>query len=199
MMNYHAEAWDILQHLFGTEKINNRVLHFSAEFSSKLSFVRMKRAVGILADAFPLLRCSFEERRGRRPVWTDRGFTADSLVMLAETEDTGESVRRFLCGEIVPEKGPQIKIGILRHGSADTLCVIVNHMLCDAAGFKELLYTLGMIYTALERQPEPTIPPLMKDRSVGQLLKGRPLGERLEILFKRSRLSCWPSFSSPSA
>lgn len=188
-MNYHVEAWDILQHLFKVKKINDHVLHFAAEFSSELNFVWVKQAVDLLADAFPLIRCGFEEAHYHRPIWVDKGHTSDDMVALLETEDSSQAVQRFLCQEIDLRKGPQIKIGIIRNGKNDTICILINHMLCDAAGFKEILYTLGSAYTGFEKQTEIQIDSLIRDRSVGQILKKHSLKERMKIYRSKNQIN----------
>lgn len=189
MACYHVEAWDSLQNLFQVKKINNHVLHFTAEFTSQLNFARIKQAVNRLADAFPLIRCGFDENRSPRPLWVDKGHTAEDMVTLIQTEDQPRSVSKFLTGELDLENGPQMKVGVIRFGNADTLCVLINHMLCDAAGFKQLLYTLGSIYTGLEKQTKVQVASMMNDRSIAQILKKRCLGDRIRIYCSQSRLN----------
>jgi NRPS condensation-like uncharacterized protein len=189
MDSYHSEAWDILQHLFKVKKINDHVLHFVAEFSTELDFVRMKRAVDLLADAFPLIRCGFEESSQRRPVWVDHGHTSEQMVFLIETEDAPQASHHFLCQETDLENGPQLKIGIVRRGKGDTLCVIISHMLCDAAGFKEVLYTLSKAYTSLEHREEIHIGSRIGDRSIGQILKVYSRKDRLKIYGAKNQLN----------
>lgn len=189
MNSYNPEAWDILQHLFQVKKINNHVLHFFAEFSSELDLARLKRAVDLLADAFPLVRCGFEDSRSHRPVWTDRGHTSEQMVSLMKTESPAQAVPRFLCQELDLENGPQLKIGVIRSGTADTLCVLINHMLCDAAGFKEVLSALSSTYTCLENQEAVHIAPKMRDRSIGQILKKRSVRDRIRIYGTKNQLN----------
>lgn len=189
MTSYNSEAWDILQHLFQVKKINNHVLHFAAEFTSELDLARMKRAVDLLADAFPLIRCGFVESRSHRPVWADRGHTSEEMVSLVETESPAQAVPRFLCQELDLKNGPQLKIGVIRSGTTDTLCVLINHMLCDAAGFKEILSALSSAYTCLENQEAVHIAPKMRDRSIGQILKKRPVKDRIKICSTKNQLN----------
>lgn len=186
---YHVEAWDILQNLLKVKKINNHVLHFSAEFSSELDFAGIKKAVGLLADAFPLIRCGYVESGRRRPVWVDKGHHPEDITLLIETDDSAESARKFLCQEIDLENGPQMKIGVIRSGNADTLCVIINHMLCDAAGFKDVLYTIGSIYTHLEKQEKVQVGSMIRNRSIGQILKKQSLSGRMKIYGSKNRLN----------
>lgn len=71
-VTYHAEACDILQHLFRKKRINDRTIHFAATFLEHLDLECLKKSVDLSADAFPLIRCGFQETDGR-PCWKDRG------------------------------------------------------------------------------------------------------------------------------
>lgn len=185
---YRVEAWDALQYLFQVKGINNHVLHFAAEFSSRLDFDRLKQAAAFLADGFPLVRCGFDESRAR-PVWVDRGYPADRMVSLIPAEDPGECVRLFLCREPDLAEGPQIEIGLVRGGKSDTLCVLINHMICDAAGFKDVLYTLASLYAGVGEGGAVRAGSMVRDRSVGQILKKNSLRTRFRIFFSKSRLN----------
>lgn len=187
MTYYKAEAWDILQYLFKVKKINDHILHFVAAFSSWIDYTRMEQAVNLLANAFPLIRCGFDETH-TRPVWVDKGYKADEMLRLIKSEDVDQTVRQFLCQEVNLEDGPQIKIGLIRSSKADTLCIIINHMLCDAAGFKEILYALASIYANPEKQMKLPAGFMIKDRSIGQLLKKYSIVDRLKIFCSKSGL-----------
>ena len=188
METYRVEAWDIMQYLFKVKKINNHILHFYAEFSSKLDVDKIKQAVNLFADIFPLVRCGFDKSHAI-PVWTDMGHTADKIVSLINTDNPAESARHFLCQNVSLKEGPQMKIGIIRSSKTDTLCVLINHMLCDAAGFKEVLYILASIYTSLENQAEIHIGSMVKDRSVNQIIKKYPFPVRFKIFFSKGNLN----------
>lgn len=188
-MKYHVEAWDIFQNLFKVKRINNHVLHFAAKFSGRLNYERIKQAADCLAEAFPLIRCGYEDTSPHRPAWVDYGYTSSQMVSLIETEDTSQSVQKFLCQELDLKHGPQIAIGIIRGEKADTLCVIINHMLCDAAGFKEVLYAFAAAYTSLEEQKKIQIPSMIRDRSVRQILKAHSMSDRRKIYCSKAQLN----------
>ncbi len=188
-MKYHVEAWDILQNLFEVKQINNHVLHFAAEFSDELNYTWVKQVVNLLADAFPLIRCGFKDTYPHRPVWVDYGYTSEQMVSLIETEDSSFAVQKFLYQELNLEKGPQMKIGVIREGKTDTICVLMNHMLCDAAGFKEILYKLATTYTCLENQKQIQIGSMIEDRSVRQILKACSLRDRMKIYCSKAQLN----------
>lgn len=185
MESYRAEAWDILQRLFRVKKFNNRVLHFAAGFSSELDLARLKQSADLLARDFPLVRCGFDDTRGR-PFWSDRERAPGGMVRLTEADDPSEAARQFLCREEIDlAQGPQMKIGVIRGNGRDILCVLVNHMLCDAAGFKELLGRLASLYTALENHGEIVPVPLAADRSLRQIVRKLPPRNRLRLFFAK--------------
>lgn len=187
-VRYHVEAWDTLQHLFKVKKINDHTLHFVARLSGKLDLDRLKHAVNLSADAFPLIRCRFHESNGRS-YWEDQGFTSDEMVRLIETKSTQESIRQLICKESDATNGPQLKIGIIRSGGIDTLCVTINHMLCDAAGFKDYLYLLSSIYTKIGQNPDYCPESAMGDRKINQVLKTFSTRDKLKILFQKNDMS----------
>jgi NRPS condensation-like uncharacterized protein len=188
MAVYRAVPWDILQQLFKTEKINNHVLHFNGTCRTTLSVMHLKQAVTLLADSFPLIRCNLRILRGK-PVWYDEGYTSDTIVSFIETDNPAAEQERFLMQEIDEEHGPQMKAALLRSSGKDELCIIINHMLCDAAGFKEVLYRLASLYTELEEGTAVKNDSMMTDRTVSQISKYIPLRKRIGMYLHQEKLS----------
>ena len=188
MAVYRAVPWDILQLLFKTEKINNHVLHFSCTGRTSLSVMRLKQAVSLLSDSFPLIRCNLHMQRGK-PVWYDEKYTPDDIVSLIETDNTVSAQGEFLMQEIDEQHGPQMKIALIKTEGKDNLCVIINHMLCDAAGFKEVLYRLASLYTELEEGTAVKNDSMMTDRTVAQISKYLPLKKRIGMYLRQEKLS----------
>jgi NRPS condensation-like uncharacterized protein len=85
--------------------------------------------------------------------------------------------------------GPQVKINIVRDGISDTLCISMNHMLCDAAGFKDYLYLLSNIYTKLGENYSYRNDYVCGSRSSVQMLKSFSANEKFDILFKKYDIS----------
>ena len=178
-LTYPAEACDILQFLFKELKINDHTLHFAASFSGELDPDLLRKSVALSAGAFPLIRCRFGGAGGRLR-WRETGRPAD-LVSFSETEHAAEETERFLCAALDEAAGPQIKFGLFRQDGKDTLAVRMNHMLCDAAAFKEYLYLVCGIYTGLENH-EDVHPPVSGSRRLGQLLRPFSVRDRIRIL-----------------
>ena len=176
---YKVEAWDILQYLFKTKKINDHTLHFVATFSARIDFDRLKRSVELSTDVFPLLKCRFKETKRRHPCWEKCAFTADDLLTLLETNDE-EAFNAFLYTEVNTFIGPQIKLGVIRGAKTDKLVVLMNHMLCDAAGFKDYLYMLSSIYTNIDKDSD-FCPPVLGSRRLHQIMKSFSFLEKIKI------------------
>lgn len=184
---YRAEAWDILQHLFKVKKINDHILHFAATFSGKIDVERLKAAVNLSAGVFPLVKCRFDES-GKRPFWVDCGFTAEDMVTCAGTDNAEESTDAFFRSEVNTFAGPQARLRVIRGENSDTLAVLMNHMLCDAAGFKDYLYLLGGIYTNLETDSG-YCPEKSGSRRIGQITQPFSVRDKFKIITSKNNMS----------
>lgn len=182
--NYQVEAWDMLQHIFKVKNINDHTLHFVAKLTGKLNLDRFKQAVNLSADAFPLIRSSFNESKNQ-PYWEDKGYTANDMVKILETSNVDKNVSEFICKEIDALNGPQLKIEVISGDKNNVLCVLINHMLCDAAGFKDYLYMLSDIYSNIEENSYyPSVS--MCNRKISQILKAFSVRDKLKIMFSKN-------------
>lgn len=186
-ISYQAEAWDILQYLFKIKKINDHTLHFVAAFSRNIDVEQLKTAVTLSGNAFPLIRCRFTNS-GKRPYWEDCGYTANDMVTYLDTDDTDKSINEFICNEVDAFVGPQVQLQVIRNRDHDTLAVLMNHMLCDAAGFKDYLYLLGNIYSNLEANPDYR-PEIFGSRRIHQVTKSFSMRDKLKIIASKNNMS----------
>lgn len=187
LQSYHVEAWDILQHLFKVKNMNDHTLHFVAEFSGQLDLQRLRKAVDTTIDAFPLIRCNYSESK-RQPHWEDKGYTADDIIEFIELPDTNECINQHICKEIDAFNGPQLKIKVIQSRKNNMMCVLINHMLCDGAGFKDYLYMLSYFYNNIDRKTDYYIAP-MGNRKIGQVLKSFSTGDKLKIMLSKINMS----------
>lgn len=186
-LKYPVEAWDILQSLFKEQKINDHTLHFVASFSRELNLSLLQRSVALSADAYPLIRCRFVSKGGR-PRWEEAYYPAGAMVLFSETENAAENIEKFLGASLDETVGPQVQFGLFRQNGRDTLAVLMNHMLCDAAGFKEYLYLLCDIYTNLENGTA-MYSPVSGSRRIGQLFRAFSIRGRVKILTSKNDIS----------
>jgi NRPS condensation-like uncharacterized protein len=183
---YKAEIWDVMQLFFS--KFNDHQIHCVIRLDTRIDKSRLKRAVDLLCDAFPLLKCRLTVEQGI-PCWEDAGLNSDSMVFLKTAKDPDAELGRLICSRNSERIGPQLTVFIVRSQNADTLCVIINHMLCDAAGFKEILYLLCSIYSRLKSDPDFRPPAENAPRGTQQILNELDWKQRIKILFQPYRLS----------
>jgi NRPS condensation-like uncharacterized protein len=186
LRTYKTETWDLMQLLFA--RFNDHQARFAVSFDGHMDIVRLRRAVDLAIDAFPLARCRLVTGSGR-PFWRDGGFTAEDMVFVVETDETEQEIQKALCRRIDELTDPQLYIEIVRSSKADWLCVVINHMLCDGADFKELLALLSSIYSNLAADPAYVPQYRMGSRSTGQVMRVFNWKSRLEILLKHYGLS----------
>ncbi len=139
-----AEAFDILQYFYKT--VHDPIIRCVVSFSGHIDGAALKKAVTVSSNAIPQVRCCFD-LSARRPYWRDTEFTGDDIVSIVESAYGEKRLDSLLASSIDIEHEPQLKIYVLRETGADTLCILINHMVCDGAGFKEYLYMLAGLYT----------------------------------------------------
>lgn len=178
-----AQPFDCMQYFYGA--VQEPRIRCLIRFRAPVSETVLKRAVNLSIGAVPPIGCVFDEKRH---CWMERGFTAEDIVRLIPVSEEDESdACRYLLNGIDHTSEPQVKLLLLRGKTRDTLCVVINHMICDGAGFKEYLYLLGELYTRCEedagfgRRPAP-----FGRRDLGQLMRNLSLKEELDILHSKS-------------
>lgn len=177
---HRAELWDQMQFFF--QKYNDHQLHCAIFFEDQLDVACMEKAVLLTTDMIPVLKSRFVEAR-MRPYWESIHTENDEVVTFVDSCCLEEEVNSFLTGKTEEFKGPQLKARIIRSLSKDTLCIVMNHMICDGAGFKEYLYLLSSLYTGFRRDPDYMPQYETKgDRSLGQVFKQIHLADKLKLL-----------------
>ncbi|WP_242841913.1 hypothetical protein [Clostridium beijerinckii] len=77
-----------------------------------------------------------------------------------------------------------MNIKLIRGKENDTLCILMNHMLCDAAGFKEYLYMFSDIYLNIENNQCYQIMS-ERNRKIRQILKNFSVTDKLRIMLSK--------------
>ena len=171
--------WDQIQYFMGNAQDHQIRAHL--EFAGCLDEECLAQAVEESLRLVPLWNCRYVERWWR-PYWEMAEPRQTAFVMCEKPFNTAD-IECFLTQVIDPRMSPQIRVGLFR-GDFDTLCVVINHMIADTAGFKEYLYLLADIYTRLSTGQEG---PLLSDqnwsaRGFGQLLKSLGWGRAARLL-----------------
>ncbi|NLO97952.1 MAG: hypothetical protein GX091_07780 [Peptococcaceae bacterium] len=179
---YKAEVYDLMQYFHRAvfEPSLRSVIRLSGHIDEKV----LSEAVTLSTDAIPMLRCCFSEAQ-RGSCWIDKGFTGQDMISVVEAgPDYEQDKSRLLATPLDIFHGPQLKIFILREKQADTLILILNHMVSDGAGLKEYLYLLCDLYNkCLEGRSIPK--PLFVSRSVSPLFAKFKLSAKMKILWAK--------------
>lgn len=166
-----TETFDIMQHYYRT--VHEPLIHCALYLDGHADLNALARAAAALAEQIPVLGCRFDESALR---WVPGNFTAGDFVETADGE-AEDALNRALTLPVAIAEEPQLKIVAVRFAENDVLCLRINHMVCDGAGFKQCLYRLAGLYAGLPQEPVPS------DRSMRPLFAGMRFAEKLSLLF----------------
>ena len=176
---YKVESFDRMQYFYGT--VHEPRIHCLIRFSEHLKIKEFKKAVLLSTIQIPLLRCCFDTKFGH-PFWREENFAIEEIVKIVEADDMDDGqITRLLATSIDIYKELQLKLFLVRGRKEDTLCVIINHMICDGGGLKEYLYRLSELYTQCisNKVDKPRYD--KNPRNTKQLFEGFGLIDRLKI------------------
>lgn len=148
-MIFKSEIFDKLQFLFETYKFNDHNLHCIINFKGNINKTILKKAIIMMLDIAPILSSKYVENV-KEPYWekVDCSSFEDILTFVS----TKSEFNSFMTSRTNEATGPQMKACLLS-SSNDFLCILMNHMVCDAAGFKKYLYSLCNLYSNLLKNP----------------------------------------------
>ena len=176
------------RHNYSGSEIWVNEIHLILTFDSKLDQARLRKALRLLMDAEPLLGCCFV-RNWLKPYWQRLPEHELDSASLLEVVDVAldsaieEQSDIFFRDQIDLFKGPQIKALLLKEKSTDRLIIKIQHLMCDAGGFKNLLNLLSDIYTKLGDQPDLRPAANTGSRSLHQIYRRFSFRELIRIFY----------------
>ncbi|MDR3326639.1 MAG: hypothetical protein LBT04_00635 [Prevotellaceae bacterium] len=185
---YKVEIFDIWQYLCQT--VYEPLIRCRIDFSNPIDENILKRAVTLSLEAVPLINACFDGV-SFRPRWIKKNFTGHDIVHVVKADlDTNKQIISLFSSNIDFTTEPQLKIHLIKKTDGDTACIIINHIVCDGAGFKEYLYLLSDLYTKCKNN-EAIFLPEYHHRGIGHLFAGIPLAEKIGII--RSNYNAYDS------
>lgn len=182
-----AEAFDVMQYFYG--KVHEPLIHAALVFEGHIKENTLVKAVTLSLKAEPVLSCCFHI--SGRPCWEKQSFSGADVVHVVTGEPNNLALReKLLATKIDIFREPQVKILLVRGKSADTLLIIMNHMVCDGAGFKEYLYLLSDLYQKVGENIEPESF-FEAPRGAGQLFENFSAKQKRQILHSK------PTYAKP--
>lgn len=181
---YKAQAFDKMQYFY--RAAHEPLIHCIIKLSGHIDDALLEKAVSVSTDAIPMIRCVFNRKKH---CWQEAGFTGKDIVSVVHVDGLPEeTIRSLLAQTIDIFTEPQLKIFIAREETADTLCILMNHMVGDGVGFKEYLYLLADLYGKCKNgSPMPALS--CGPRGALQLFKRFGVHEKLKILGLKHDLS----------
>lgn len=148
-MKYSAEIFDKFQYLYEETGYCDRQVRCVVSFNGSADPETLKKAAELLLSTVPVLSRKYVNLGGKS-YWEDTNF--QNVENVFTVTDSKTAFDRFTCSMTDAENGPQIKFCLLR-AESDTLAVVINHMVSDAAGLKQCMYLYAEIYSNLVRNP----------------------------------------------
>ena len=178
-MKYKAETFDKVQYLYEETKFNDHQLHSVIRFDGKLDVDLLRKSVIMLLQVVPILSCIYHHNDGS-DYWESVDPSEFENALTVVRDET--KFNQFTTSKINEFTGPQMQL-CLYQSDKDSLSIIMNHMVCDAAGFKECLYLLSNLYSRLMEDPKyfPDFK-IDGDRSIQKVINEIPFRNRLKSL-----------------
>ena len=148
-MRSNAEIFDQVQFLFEVTKFNDHQLHCVINFDGKINKDIIKRAIILMLDVVPILGSKYVTDKGH-PYWESANNSSYKDVIIFTNNEV--EFKSFITSKTNEFTAPQMKACLLT-SAKDSLAIIMNHMVCDAADFKEYLYLLSDLYSKLVKDP----------------------------------------------
>ena len=147
------------------------IIQLEMSFEYKLDEKRLERAVSLITDRLPLLGCRFVPKRFR-PYFERLEIERFKLFHLTLDQAEFEAFRNERMDFL---NGPQIKTCLHRSYSKDRFLIKVSHLVCDAAGVKEIAGELSKIFRRLKNDPDFKPEPVLEDyRGFWQIFREVP-------------------------
>lgn len=162
-MVHNAEIFDQVQYLFQEKKMNDHTLHFEMVCNTRLDIARLKEAIWIVFQEIPILSCDYLFENNQF-FWEKRQFVRIKDILTITQEEC--LYQEIFLSAISEKTAPQLKVCYLQK-EFYKLGFTLNHMVSDAAGFKEILYFFCECYNKKELA--------IKSIDVGNTWKNRDL------------------------
>ncbi|PJI08542.1 MULTISPECIES: condensation domain-containing protein [Clostridium] len=185
-MIFKSEIFDKLQFLFETYKFNDHNLHCIINFDVNINKAILEKAIIIMLDIAPILSSKYVENV-KEPYWEK--IDSSSFKNVLTFVNTKSEFDSFITSRTNEATGPQMK-ACLFSSNNDSLGILMNHMVCDAAGFKKYLYSLCSLYSNLLKNPDYKPNYILNgDRSINIINKQFSFKDKLKTFIFQSKES----------
>jgi NRPS condensation-like uncharacterized protein len=186
---YRVEAFD-LWHYYSWHRYES-CIRIQIDFDEHLDEALLAKALEQSCITFPLIACAFDISPLIRPRWVLRREAVREILRVVEAQgNREEEIQRAFASTMNIKEGPQLYVTLVRDTQGDSLCLTINHMVCDAAGFKQYLRELARLYSRIAEGLDPSPTPFVRQRGVWPIVRELTGKEQLQAFFTAP----WPDF-----
>jgi NRPS condensation-like uncharacterized protein len=177
---YRVEAFDLWH--YGSGHLYKPYIRSQVDFDGHLDEAILAEAIEQSCVTFPLIACRFDTTPRIRPRWVPRVDAVREILQVVEVpegECRNDVIQRVFAVPPDLKEGPQLRFVLVRDSERDTVCQIINHMLCDGTGSQQYFSELGRLYSRIAEGLDPSPAPFVRQRGIGPVIKGFGLHVRL--------------------
>ncbi len=186
---YNAEIWDTMQYIFSD--FNDHQIHCVINFDNHIDELCLKKSLKKSKQLFPLIGANYVETFFKA-YWQEGDFNVDDIVKIIETKYPENEIENFVVSRTYENIGSQVLLLIARSEIKDSICIIINHMLCDGAGFKDYIAIVASIYSSF-KAGEDIKAFEIGSRNLEAVFNNYNIFKKIKILSSSSKLSKYNS------
>jgi NRPS condensation-like uncharacterized protein len=155
------------------------------DFDGYLDETILAEAIEQSCVTFPLIACGFNTASLALLRWVPRKEAASEILRVVEARGHREDeIQRAFTNVPRVKEGPQLRVTLVRDVQQDSLCLAINHMVCDAAGFKQYLAELARLYSRIMEGLDPSPAPFATQRGIWPVIQGLAWKDQLQTPFR---------------
>ena len=157
------------------ETLGEMMIQLELEFTRQLDSDRLAKAALLTLDSEPVLGCRLVHH-WRKPFWQRVPVEKNDLFVLVKSQTEYESFKQATIDTYV---GPQMQVCLWNDINGAHLLIKVAHHVADAAGVKDVVRVMSLIYDRLSKDSEfRPKPNLTRPENTINLIKAIPKGDR---------------------
>jgi NRPS condensation-like uncharacterized protein len=160
---FNVTAQDVYNYL-ASKVFADQQLCMVLKLSGQVDENSFAKVMRLTLDQEPVLGSRFVEN-GSNPYWERReDIEQITISALVENSSPEQEIQAFINEAKHADVDPLITSRIFREKKTDTICVKVNHSVCDAGGLKEYVSILSDVYGMSLNNPNYCIKPNLLGR-----------------------------------
>jgi len=173
-----VQPFECMQYFY--RRVQDPLIRCWLGFRGRIDIDVLRAAVDASIEAMPLIACTFDAASRS---WKRKGYDARDVVCAFSGDET--RARAALMSSLGFDDGPRMKVFVASGNTDDIICIVVDHMLCDGAGYKNYLYLLAGLYGDIVagRDTDARLSAVPSDRRFSQVTRALGFSRKMRALF----------------